>query len=655
MRALSPSIDCSLTSLVRNHPGCVIAVSSGTIIACSRQARQLLALDGQPSVERTLISDHLQADANDISDVLCADLTAVGYCKVQASVVSNDSAGKIDLTAIASWHQPGYNLVFLENAIRDDADCNKDCVRSDSAGITQEIYAVADASAMEKAQKQLRASEQQFKAVFDNAAVGIIVTDLNANIELCNKSFQSLVGYSHDEIVGQNSDSFTYSEDIDVTRNMLGEMNRSGLDDYYQMQKRYVHKQGGIVWARLSATTLKDADGNPRHVIAIVEDITARKEAERQLAESYKFVEAVVAKAGEGIVVLDSDMKVKSWNRFMEKLTNIPESKAIGENVQELPPYVSGCSIGTDLKRVLAGDTVIIREIPLDQGNSQQQKKYVTISYVPHTNSEKDIIGIIQTVHDVTNRKLAVDELLKANKDLHDAYLTQREFLNNVTHEVRTPLTAVQGYCEMLTEEIFGPINAEQSEMIRRIMFSSTQLLDIVNSILEMTRLNCGVPMVRLKVLDPGLLLKHVLDSASALASRKAIDISIHDNSEHRLGLYDEQKLLVVLSNIITNAVKFTDHGNIDIYLDIRDFGTTIIVADTGIGIKSSQLQSIFEEFHQLDIPGKHKPSGFGLGLSIVAATLDAMNAQLVVSSVKNVGTAFTIYVPVGELEGSRI
>jgi signal transduction histidine kinase len=202
----------------------------------------------------------------------------------------------------------------------------------------------------------------------------------------------------------------------------------------------------------------------------------------------------------------------------------------------------------------------------------------------------------------------------------------------------------------MLIEGIFGPISEEQSDMINRILASSTQLMEIVNTILEMTRLSCGAPILRLKVCDPGMVLSQVLVTTTPLASRKSVAINIVDDSKDRLGMYDEQKLMVVLTNLMTNAIKFTDRGSIDIFMEIEQNSTTITVADTGIGIKESQIETIFDEFRQLDFPGKHKPSGFGIGLSIVAAMVEVMGATLTVSSAQGVGTAFTLYLPVGDL-----
>jgi|GEM_PF-2226855 len=521
--------------------------------------------------------------------------------------------------------------------------------RNDAGEISGVLYVAVDVTARVKAEQRLRDSEEQFKAVFDNAAIGIVVFGLDGCMKLCNKNFQRLVGYNPDDLIGYTSSIITHPDDIHLSTDIFDSFNHSDVSDFYQIEKRYIHKDGHTVWARVSATAVRNALGEALHLIAVVEDITARKAAESSLAEAHMFVDTVVARAGEGIVVFDKNMTVVAWNCFMEQWSGIMCMDAIGKNVQELPPNTSDYHIDVDLNKVLDGDTIVIKDVPFISRTDGSQK-YATISYVPHRSVDNHIFGIIETVHDVTNRKLAVDKLLQTNEELHKAYLTQKEFLNNVTHEVRTPLTAVQGYCEMLLEGIFGPISDEQSDMINRILASSTQLMDIVNTILEMTRLSCGAPTLRLKVCDPGMLLSQVLVTTTPLASRKSVAINITDNSEDRMGMYDEQKLLVVLTNLLTNAIKFTDRGSIDIFIEIEQNSTTIIVADTGIGIKEGQISTIYDEFRQLDFPGKHKPSGFGIGLSIVAAMVDVMGAELTVSSAQGVGTAFTLYLPVGDL-----
>ncbi|HOK54274.1 MAG TPA: HAMP domain-containing sensor histidine kinase, partial [Armatimonadota bacterium] len=129
-------------------------------------------------------------------------------------------------------------------------------------------------------------------------------------------------------------------------------------------------------------------------------------------------------------------------------------------------------------------------------------------------------------------------------------------------------------------------------------------------------------------------------------AQQKEITLNIECHQKQTMGVYDEDKLTAILTNLLSNAVKFTEQGEVCIVINPGLNGTEIIISDTGIGISESDLTNIFDEFRQLDYPGKHKPTGFGMGLTIVATLVEVIGGSLTVSSKKRIGTAFTLYVP---------
>ncbi len=215
-----------------------------------------------------------------------------------------------------------------------------------------------------------------------------------------------------------------------------------------------------------------------------------------------------------------------------------------------------------------------------------------------------------------------------------------------MTHEVRTPLTAVKGYAEMLMEGLAGPVSEEQAALLGKVLASSDHLLEVVNGVLRIARLKSGKATVIAKACDPEAGGREVcLRRAAAGASEGSHDrcqfrsLRGHGHVQRRAADYRHYEP-------VTNAVKFTA-GRQGPGLDIRGSGTEIVVADSGIGIDEAQIQTILDEFVQLSQPRKYKPAGFGIGLAIVAAMVESIGASLTVSSAKGVGTAFTLRVPV--------
>jgi signal transduction histidine kinase len=246
----------------------------------------------------------------------------------------------------------------------------------------------------------------------------------------------------------------------------------------------------------------------------------------------------------------------------------------------------------------------------------------------------------------VTQRRLADEQLRQTLADLEKAYRIQREFVNSVTHEIRTPMTAVKGYAEMLLEGIAGPLNEGQATLLGKVLAGADSSVELVTSLLEVARLKSGRAVLHPKACKPGEVARKAVSAVIPQAHQKRLAIDLRTIGRDRMGVYDEQKLIVILNNLLSNAVKFTAKGRISVSIRSDRSGVEIIVADTGMGIRRKDLGTIFEQFQQLDHPTRHKPAGFGLGLSIVAAMVQVLGATLVVSSRRGLGTAFTLQVP---------
>jgi len=257
--------------------------------------------------------------------------------------------------------------------------------------------------------------------------------------------------------------------------------------------------------------------------------------------------------------------------------------------------------------------------------------------------SDGKLFSMDGIMFDITQKKTAEEELRRA-------YNIQTEFLNNITHEVRTPLTAVRGYIQMILEGLIGPVSDEQSAILKKVLLNSEHLLSIVTGVLEIARSKSGAIQLQPKVCKPCNIVDKALSAVMPQATSKGIYINTECPDDLYSGMYDEQKLTIILVNLLTNAVKFTEIGSIDIKLSHNHHGLEIIISDTGYGIESDNLGSIFDEFTQLDYPKKHKAIGFGIGLATVATMVETINGELTVSSSINIGTAFTLRAP--ELEG---
>lgn len=274
---------------------------------------------------------------------------------------------------------------------------------------------------------------------------------------------------------------------------------------------------------------------------------------------------------------------------------------------------------------------------------------WVSASWRPVKDERGELAGVCTFVADISERKAAEEALRQAHAELQQAYRLQREFLNNVTHEVRTPLTAVKGYAEMLMDGMAGPVSDEQTALLKKVLTSSEHLLEVVDGVLQIARLKSGRMAANARACDPALVVEKSVSAVLPQALQKRLKINVNSDPCPGTRMYDEEKLVVIVTNLLTNAVKFTESGAIDVLVTCCASGAEIVVADTGVGIPADDLPSIFGEFVQLEHPRRHKHGGFGIGLAIVSAMIEAIGASLVVSSAEGVGTAFTLGVPVLE------
>lgn len=254
-----------------------------------------------------------------------------------------------------------------------------------------------------------------------------------------------------------------------------------------------------------------------------------------------------------------------------------------------------------------------------------------------------ELLSLDGILFDITTRKNAEEELRRA-------YNIQKEFLNNVTHEVRTPLTAVMGYVQMILEGTMGPVSDEQASLLKKVLSNSDHLLSIVTGILEIARTKSGTLQLQPKICNVNQLIDTAISTMMPIATKKGLSVTFQKPDTQQFGIYDAQKLIIILTNLLTNAAKFTEKGGIAVRLSGNDLGIEIIVSDTGLGINPDKMDSIYEEFTQLDYPKKHKPVGFGIGLSIVETMVETIQGELTISSAPGTGTAFTLFAP--KLEG---
>ncbi len=498
---------------------------------------------------------------------------------------------------------------------------------------------IFDVTDRKNAEEELRKREKLYRGLLDSQFDLIVRVDTENQFTYVNEAYCQMFGKSSNELLGQSFTPLVHEEDLPLTIAELEKLTDPPYRCHYEQRAITVHGWRCIAW---ECCAIFDSNGCLVEIQAVGRDISGAKKNQQALAESEARLRSFVANIPGAV--------------YCTKFT--PEQNAIFLN--DIIKDISGYSAEVLNSEVLPYLKTIIHpedRLWLDKYTHQwdMDKDSFVVEYrIIHANgsvrwvqdrgqavrsSDGGLLAVDGIIFDITERKRAEEELRKA-------YSIQTEFLNNITHEVRTPLTAVQGYIRMLLEGVIGPVSDEQAALLKKVLVNSEHLLSIVTGVLEIARTKSGAMKLQPKVCKPCKIVDKALSAVMPQAISKGLHINTQCSDDSYSGMYDEQKLIIILTNLLANAVKFTESGSIDIIMSHCNGGIEIIVSDTGFGIESDKLGSIFDEFTQLDYPKKHKAIGFGIGLATVATMIETINGELTVSSAYNIGTAFTLRAP---------
>ena len=278
------------------------------------------------------------------------------------------------------------------------------------------IAVLEDIGDRKRAEEALRESEARYRTVFDGAPFGISLSDSNGYLIVANQAYQKLLGYSEDELRKLRFTDITHPDDIQPDLDLFTEA-MAGKRSGYEIAKRYIRKDGRVIWARVTIAVARDAAGDSRYDVAMIEDITERKQAEADLREAYQFNQEVISSAQEGIVVYDRHFRYVLWNPFMEQITGLSREEAVGSYALDLFPHLREQGIDRLLHRALAGETVRSADISVHLPRSNT-RLWVTGCYTPHRNADGEIVGVIGVITDITERKRAEEAM--EHQALHD-------------------------------------------------------------------------------------------------------------------------------------------------------------------------------------------------------------------------------------------
>ncbi|RYZ52332.1 MAG: PAS domain S-box protein, partial [Proteobacteria bacterium] len=483
------------------------------------------------------------------------------------------------------------------------------------------ILLLLDISQRKNAERIARERDAIFHATFAHSSIGLALTDLDGRFQEVNPSFEKLSGWKAEELKSLDILGITHPDDIARKKVELAKL-MSGEVSAFQIEKRYVKKDGSTVWVRNSVSLNRDQYERPTNIILVTEDISVKRKFEMDLKESEARFRTLADAMPQIVWTAQTDGVLDYSNKRASEflgnqephmwLTSVHPEDAIRvlpiwmHSVQTGDPY----EVEFRIKR--ASDSSyrwhLVRAMPVYGANNEIERWYGTctdISESRELSSQKD--DALKTAELANNAKSA--------------------FLANMSHEIRTPLGAIMGFVELLKDESLT--RQDTHDYLGVIERNSTQLLRIIDDILDLSKVEAGKMLI--EHIDFSLL--EVLADFSSLmgfrARENGIDFKVTAQTEIPDPVNsDPTRIRQILNNVVGNAIKFTQKGKVELFVLFEDNYLTFRVEDSGRGITKEQAAELFQPFSQADVSTTRKFGGTGLGLVLTKKLCEALGGD---------------------------
>lgn len=508
-------------------------------------------------------------------------------------------------------------------------------------GSDKVLSIVRNITARKNDEAALRASEEQNRALL-KATPDLLLHLSRKGDYLAIHSFSNVDLFGpREEMVGKNIRDFVSPEDLSMAQGYIHQVLDTGEMVVYE--STYPFDEGTRYFESRMVPCGKDT------VISMVRNITRHKQIEEQLRLQNALLKAQLDATAEGILAVDTNRNWIGVNQQFIDLWAMPEEiinkRSSLASLEHVVAMVENPNEFRESVERVYPDKLgeLFDEIKLKDERVFERRSRPILA------PDHQVLGRVWLYYDITQSKQAAESIYKLNEQLQSASRLKDEFLKNISHEFRTPLTVILTLSETLGNGRFGPISEQQSNTLQRIQKQSRNLLEMVNNLLDMATLLSGTVELHIGPVSLNDLCKHALYLAQPAAQSKKLALSYAIAPEIKSLEADERRLGQVIQILLHNAIKFTPEGG-QIGIEICG-GTTasnieIIVWDTGIGVLPEDAKRLFQPFVQLDTTLSRRHEGAGLGLALAAHLTEMHNGTIMVESLPGKGARFIISMP---------
>jgi PAS domain S-box-containing protein len=524
---------------------------------------------------------------------------------------------------------------------------------------------VRDISERKRDEEAFQRSKARLQAIFDNAAVGIGVVDMSGHYIEVNDKWAAMLGYAADEVYQRVNVDVTHPDDREISRERLQALAQGEIASY-RLEKRFIRKDGSIFWGDLSVTPICGEDGRVDSIIGIIADITERKQVEAALRQSEETYRLLAENMHDVIWTMDVEGNFTYVSPSVYYLRGYTAEEVLQQKMHEVLTSASLDVVLASVQQAQETGIFKVNRLELEQPCKDGSTVWTECVTTPLLDQHGTLTGWVGVSRDISERWRAAEELRQAKEAAEAANHAKSAFLANMSHELRTPLNAILGFAQVMNYS--DGLTPEYREYVEIIHHSGEHLLSLINSVLDLSKIEAGHMAVSPDTFD----LHHMLSGIESMFLGQAHDKNLRLAFDYAPDVpcyvhADEMKLRQVLINLLSNAIKFTEEGSVTLRVGggqllagngdgahapgflLPTTGPWLLrfeVKDTGPGIVTDDLHNIFEAFVQVKT-GKMAQGGTGLGLAISHRFVSLMGGELNVRSEPGHGTTFAFTVPV--------
>ncbi|ATU08048.1 sensor histidine kinase [Methanohalophilus portucalensis] len=537
----------------------------------------------------------------------------------------------------------GFDAVY-EYRIWTDTD--RDLLKLIGQNITHLLKSKSDKETLINSEKKLQEREALYRAVTENSHDAIFIQKGN-KLLFVNDTVCKLLGYTKDELYEMKDWDLIHSDDREKLQN-YALRRASGKDVPSTYEVKVLTKSGDTLYVEFAITSI--IYKGEYAALCSARDVTQRKKMEEDIKDKLNQIEMINANVPNVIWKSDIDKNSNFINTYIseavDQLLALPPNTINNQWDKYFsyikPQYMNGAMDAFTQGIAHPGET-ISREYEVVKADGTDAW-FFSSGKVFHNNGSLQVYG--NTI-DITGRKKVEKALIQSKLLAEEASKTKSEFLANMSHELRTPLNSIIGFSQVLDSCEFGTLNEKQSRYLSNILYSGKHLLDLINDILDLSKIEAGRMDFEGEDINISEVIIETITMLGPVAEKKDVNMKCTNGPESLEIHADSMKIKEIMHNLLSNAIKFTpENGEVKVNLKVIDDQIHVSVSDNGTGIPKEKHEEIFDPFRQADSSSSRKFGGTGLGLALVKKYVEMHGGDIWLYSGVGKGSTFTFTIP---------